>query len=107
MYLEVAGPESEIESALRTLPGISRVTTTTGGDGFVAVEVDSERGRDIRRELAATVVGRGWGLLELRPMRKSLEDVFLSLTTEDATGAAAEAPVPIDEPQPDEEAANA
>ena len=26
----------------------------------------------------------GWGLLELRPMRMSLEDIFLSLTTEDA-----------------------
>jgi hypothetical protein len=29
-------------------------------------------------------VSNGWGLLELRPMRVSLEDVFLSLTTEDA-----------------------
>ena len=26
----------------------------------------------------------GWGLLELRPMRMSLEEIFLSLTTEDA-----------------------
>jgi hypothetical protein len=28
-------------------------------------------------------VGRGWGLLELRPMRLSLEEIFLHLTTED------------------------
>ncbi len=26
-------------------------------------------------------MNRGWGLLELRPMRMSLEDVFLTLTT--------------------------
>jgi len=39
--------------------------------------------RDVRRELASTVVGRGWGLLELRPMRMSLEEIFLSLTTEE------------------------
>jgi hypothetical protein len=37
------------------------------------------------------VVNRGWGLLELRPMRMSLEDIFLSLTTEDE-GAAGAAP---------------
>ena len=43
----------------------------------------SERGRDIRRELAREIVNRGWGLLELRPMRLSLEEVFLQVTTEE------------------------
>ena len=33
---------------------------------------------------APAIVTRGWGLLELRPMRMSLEDVFLQLTTQDA-----------------------
>jgi ABC-2 type transport system ATP-binding protein len=42
----------------------------------------------VRRELAAAVVGRGWGLLELRPMRMSLEEIFLHLTTEDTAAAA-------------------
>jgi hypothetical protein len=37
----------------------------------------------VRRELARAVVGGGFGLLELRPMRVSLEDVFLTLTTEE------------------------
>ena len=32
----------------------------------------------------AAVVTSGWGLLELRPMRMSLEEIFLSLTTEEA-----------------------
>jgi ABC-2 type transport system ATP-binding protein len=53
-------------------------------------EIDSERGRDIRRDLSRAVVASGWGLLELRPMRMSLEDVFLSLTTEE--GQATPAP---------------
>jgi ABC-2 type transport system ATP-binding protein len=58
----------------------------------VGYEVDSEAGRDVRRELAAAVVGRGWGLLEMRPMRMSLEEIFLHVTTEEApaTPAAAE-----------------
>ena len=52
----------------------------------------------MRRELAATIVGRGWGLLELRPMRMSLEDIFLSLTTEDAASAAPEPAAEADSP---------
>jgi len=53
-------------------------------DGVVAFEIDSETGRDVRRDLARAVVTSGWGLLEMRPMRMSLEDIFLSLTTEEA-----------------------
>jgi hypothetical protein len=49
----------------------------------VGYEVESERGHDIRRDLARAVVTNGWGLLELRPMRMSLEQIFLSLTTEE------------------------
>jgi ABC-2 type transport system ATP-binding protein len=52
-------------------------------------EVESETGRDIRRELAAAVVTRGWGLLELRPTRMSLEEIFLHLTTEDTASPSA------------------
>jgi len=54
----------------------------------VGYEIDSEQGRDIRRELSNAIVTNGWGLLELRPMRMSLEEIFLSLTTEDETQAA-------------------
>jgi hypothetical protein len=43
----------------------------------------------VRRELAAAVVGRGWGLLEMRPMRMSLEEIFLHVTTEEVTAPAA------------------
>jgi hypothetical protein len=46
----------------------------------------------VRRQLAATVVGRGWGLLELRPMRMSLEEIFLQVTTEEAAAPDAAAP---------------
>ena len=52
-------------------------------NGIGAYEIESERGRDVRRELARAVVQNGWGLLELRPMRMSLEEIFLQLTTEE------------------------
>jgi hypothetical protein len=37
----------------------------------------------VRRDLARTIVAQNFGLLELRASRMSLEDVFLSLTTEE------------------------
>jgi len=33
----------------------------------------------------------GWGLLEMRPMRMSLEEIFLHVTTEEAPATAAAA----------------
>jgi ABC-2 type transport system ATP-binding protein len=87
MYLQVAGAPADVEAGLAAVPGVTRVAATPHADGVVDVEVDSEQGRDVRRELAAAVVGRGWGLLEMRPMRMSLEDIFLSLTTEDVATA--------------------
>jgi ABC-2 type transport system ATP-binding protein len=89
MYLQVAGPAEAVQSGLSRVPGVTRVAATAK-DGLVDVEVDSERGRDVRRELAAAVVGAGLGLLELRPMRMSLEDIFLSLTTEETAGTGPE-----------------
>ncbi len=89
MYLQIAGPEADVQAALSVVPGVTRADATTGKDGLVVAEIDSERGRDIRRDLAAVVVGHGWGLLEFRPMRMSLEDIFLSLTTEEVASSAA------------------
>jgi ABC-2 type transport system ATP-binding protein len=39
--------------------------------------------RDVRRDVARAIVDRGWGLLEMRPTRMSLEDIFLQLTTQE------------------------
>jgi ABC-2 type transport system ATP-binding protein len=86
IYLQVAGPEDGIGTALTALPGVTRVAARTSREGLIDVEVDSEKGHDVRRDLAAAVVGRGWGLLEMRPMRMSLEEIFLSLTTEEPAG---------------------
>ena len=47
-------------------------------NGAIGYEVESEQGHDIRRELARTIVTNGWGLMELRPMRMSLEEIFVA-----------------------------
>lgn len=51
-----------------------------GEGGFV---VEAELGCDIREQVARTVVENGWGLLEMKPVTLSLEEVFLQLTTQE------------------------
>ncbi|MGQ0733720.1 MAG: ABC transporter ATP-binding protein [Acidobacteriota bacterium] len=86
-FAQVAGPAAEVESALAALPGVTGVRATPGTE-VVDVEVDTNRGPDLRRDLAAAIVNRGWGLIELRPLRMGLEDIFLKLTEEDEGAAA-------------------
>lgn len=88
VYVQAQGPADLIERALQGVPGVLRVQAADTRDTAPAFEVDSEKGTDVRRELAAAVVGAGFGLLELRPMRVSLEEVFVSLMTEEQPEAA-------------------
>ena len=92
LYVQVDAAGGDAATALTRVPGVTRVAESDRRDGAVGYEVDSERGRDVRRELARAVVSSGWGLLELRPMRVSLEEVFLAVTTEDISAAAAAEP---------------
>ncbi len=87
MYLEVDPSGTDAAPVLAQVPGVRRVIETDRRETVVAYEVESDRGHDVRRDLARIVVGQGWGLLELRPMRMSLEDIFLSLTTEETDQA--------------------
>jgi len=91
MYLQVDAGGADVASMLQRVSGVTRVAVTDTKQQIVGYEVDSEAGRDVRRELAAAIVGRGWGLLEMRPMRLSLEEIFLHVTTEETPAAAAAA----------------
>jgi ABC-2 type transport system ATP-binding protein len=94
MYVQVDAPGADAGAALAAIRGVTRVTSAdqpraaadaapSAFSGPTAFEVESEPELDVRRELARAVVTRGWGLLELRPVRMSLEDVFLQVTTEE------------------------
>jgi ABC-2 type transport system ATP-binding protein len=88
MFVQVdEGRAAEAAAAIAKVAGVVRVAPADGHPG--AFEVDSEAGRDVRGELARAVVLGGLDLLELRPMRVSLEDIFLSLTTEESPEEAA------------------
>jgi ABC-2 type transport system ATP-binding protein len=84
LYVQVDAMGADAEGMLSSIPGVTRVSTSDRRDSIAGFEVDSESGRDVRRDLAAAIVNRGWGLLELRPMRMGLEEIFLKVITEDA-----------------------
>jgi ABC-2 type transport system ATP-binding protein len=97
VHVEVDAAGQDAAAALAGLNGVSRVERT-GGDGQAsALAVHADDGRDLRREIAAAVVSRGWGLLELRQIRMSLEDVFLNLTTTEEEIAPGEEAAPATE----------
>ncbi len=88
LYIEVDSMGADAQTALASVAGVMGVTVSETRGGATGYEVAMAPDRDVRRELASTVVGRGWGLLELRPMRMSLEEIFLSLTTEETDSPA-------------------
>jgi gliding motility-associated transport system ATP-binding protein len=83
LYVQVDANGADASGALQRVPGVTRVAEADRRDQAVGYEVQSESGRDVRRDLARAVVSGGWGLLELRPMHMSLEEIFLSLTTDE------------------------
>ena len=79
--LEVQGPVSEIMSKLKATPGVVNVQKIAENDSRHRFQVEGELRKDIRSDLARTIVQNGWGLYELQSAAMSLEDIFLKLTT--------------------------
>jgi ABC-2 type transport system ATP-binding protein len=90
LYVQVDGDGSAID-ALTAVPGVRKVAIADRHPSFVGYEIEAEMNQDVRRDVARAIVDRGWGLLELRPMRMSLEEIFLQLTTEEQAEPSAEA----------------
>ena len=84
LLLTVDGPVGQVEEALTQLPGVLRVEPKDESrDATVSFVVESERSRDLRRDVSRLIVDRGWGLLELRPADMTLEEIFIRLVTEE------------------------
>jgi len=83
IYVQVKGPTDEVTAKLREIPSVTDVVPEPGGNGVRGFFVDSKEEHDVRAELASAIVGSGFGLLEMRPVGMSLEEIFLQLTTEE------------------------
>ncbi len=69
---------------IKAIPGVNQVIPQSNSDenGWDFI-VESDIEKDVREDLSKTVVEEGWGLLEMKPIVVSLEEVFLELTTEE------------------------
>jgi ABC-2 type transport system ATP-binding protein len=68
------------QQKLEQVSGVSRVLCKQQVDRGAIFEVESQKGRFVRGDLARAVVESGWDLNELRPSAMSLEEIFLQLT---------------------------
>ncbi len=82
--LEIEGPVVDVQSALAQATNVTSVSVQpTRRDDVAIYKVESQRGSDIRKALAALIVGKSWGLLGMKSETLSLEDIFLRLTTKE------------------------
>ena len=91
LEVEAAGGSpnpSDVQLRLEQVAGVRSVVMKDSKDGRLTFEVESLQGRQIRADLARSVVNAGWNLSELRPVGLSLEEVFLQLTAAETKGDA-------------------
>jgi len=83
VLLQIDGPPDQVSVRLREAPGVLQVAMKDGAGALRRYLVETDKDRDLRQELARVVCTSGWGLLELRPVDMSLEDIFIRLVTEE------------------------
>ena len=76
----VVGPIEDVRRKINAVPGVTGVAVARKLDGGRAeFEVKSRRGSDVRARVAASIIGAGWELLELRAEGLTLEEIFLKV----------------------------
>jgi ABC-2 type transport system ATP-binding protein len=100
VQLQVAGPAELVSASLRAVPGVQRVESLGVTNGVGTFVVEADRARDVRRELSQLVAQQRWGLLELRALELSLEDMFIRILASEMqeAGPSDEAPAPVEAP---------
>ncbi|MGC9196513.1 MAG: ABC transporter ATP-binding protein [Syntrophobacteraceae bacterium] len=88
ILVELSGPSAEFRQAIENMDGIQRVTVENNGTS--RFQIETAPSVDMRPEIAALAVQKGCGLLELRSVQLSLEDIFMQLVTEESIQEGAE-----------------
>ncbi len=77
---KICGPQSQVLSTLRDLPGIVYTEALAERDGdAITYMIESAPGVDIRKKLFFTLADRGWALIGLEALGLSLEDIFITV----------------------------
>ncbi|GAB4261873.1 MAG: gliding motility-associated ABC transporter ATP-binding subunit GldA [Methylomicrobium sp.] len=63
-------------NALKAIPGVHKVEGQSGN----VTRIHCDTAQNLTEHIADTVVRSGWGLIEITPLKKSIEDIFVALT---------------------------
>lgn len=77
----VDGSLEVIKSAIGKIRGITAIRHTESQNSAHTFVIESQKDMDIRRHVAAAVVNAGFGLMEMKSIALSLEEVFVKLVT--------------------------
>ena len=75
----VSTRETADSARLSAISGVTSVESLSGKRIRIHHDIDNNPAEQI----AETIIAAGWGLLELTPERKTMEEIFVSLTTPD------------------------
>ena len=81
ILLEVEGDAKKVEEALKVFTDITAVKIISQEKNVVKIAIESKK--DLRTDLAQTLVGKKFGLREMYADKVTLEDIFLHLTTKE------------------------
>jgi len=76
VVLKLRRDAAEGASVVRTIAGVDNVTLT--GD---ELKVEWKPGRDLRDDVLRLLVGKGFSLLEMRPVAMNIEDLYLKIVS--------------------------
>ena len=84
--LLIKGNTELVKDALTQIAEVERcVTLETKGPDCIHLNLIAKPGMDIREQAFASCVNHGFVILQMNPVSKSLEDVFLELTEKEGT----------------------
>jgi len=84
IYVQVEAPKAQFEQEIEKINGVTSITEAEKLEsGVYSYNIDTEEGADLRKEIVNRIVKKDWGLLELKKVDLTLEEVFLKLVTKE------------------------
>lgn len=80
LSIKVCGPQKEVLSLIRSLPGVSYVDVLGNQElDSTSYLVESEPGIDIRKTLFNALAAKGWAIIGIEALGLNLEDIFIAV----------------------------
>ena len=95
--VELVAPAPAVQDAVRGIAGVVQVQEVAASNGTARFVVESARGRDVRGEIFQLAAAQKWGLVELRQVGMTLEEVFMRIVAGEESEAALPA-APVEPP---------